>query len=208
MNYGEVRDRSLKLVNQYSIAGETIAESYNNQADYLLRIPPLVNDAQSIIASGPRQIRESKELNRCNARDFGAFWEYPLPRDLLEIAPGGLLVLDGEHIFYESEYACPDDKRILVPKGVTGTLQLEYFRRPRPLSVSPTDDEELDNNRMTHQAIPYYVAAHLVLQEDAFAYASLYNEWQSQLSGMYLRPQPHRGVVRNAYGDIYGMGDA
>lgn len=31
MTYGEVRDRALKLVNQYSLAGAQIAESYNNQ---------------------------------------------------------------------------------------------------------------------------------------------------------------------------------
>lgn len=206
MTYGEVRDRSLKLVNQYSIAGETIQRSYNNQADYLLRIPPLVNDAQLLIASGPRPIRESKELNRCNAHEYGDMLEFTLPQDLMEIVPGGVLVLDGERAYYESGYVRPDDKRILVPKSIPGVLRLEYFRRPRPLPVDPTDNVELDNNPLTHMAIPYYAAAHLVLQEDAFAYASLYNEWQSQLSGMYQRPQPHRGVVYNVYGDVYEMG--
>ncbi len=205
VTYGEARDRSLKLINQYSLAGDAIADSYNNQSDYLLRIPELIDDAQLLIASGPRPIRDSKELNPNSARDLGAFLEYQLPRDLMEIVPGGILVLGGDQFYYESGYVCPDDKRILVPKTVTGTLRLEYFRRPRPLPASPTDDEELDNNRMTHQAIPYYVAAHLVMHDDAFAYSALYNEWQSQLNDMYQKPQPHRTVVRNAYGDFYNV---
>ena len=112
MTYGEIRDRALKLVNQYSLAGEQIAESYNNQAEYVMRVPELVDDAQMIIASGPLPIRASKVLERSQAKDYGELLEYRLPVDLMQIAPGGLLVLDGERFYYESGYVQPDDKRI------------------------------------------------------------------------------------------------
>lgn len=205
MTYGEVRDRALKLVNQYSLAGAQIAESYNNQADYVMRVPELVDDAQMVIASGPRPIRESKVLERSQAKEYGEMLEYRLPGDLMQIAPGGLLVLDGERFYYESGYAQPDDKRILLPRSITGTIRLEYYRRPRQITPDQEDADELDNSPLTHNAIPYYVAAHLVLQDDAFAYSALYNEWQNQLNGMYQRPQPHRGRVQNAYGDFYNV---
>lgn len=205
MTYGEVRDRALKLVNQYSLAGAQIAESYNNQADYVMRVPELVDDAQMIIASGPRPIRESKVLERSQAKDYGELLEYRLPGDLMQIAPGGLLVLDGERFYYESGYVQPDDKRILLPRSIAGTIRLEYYRRPRQITPDQEDADELDNSPLTHNAIPYYVAAHLVMQDDAFAYSALYNEWQNQLNGMYQRPQPHRGLVQNAYGDFYNV---
>ena len=47
---------SLQLINQYSIAGTSIAPSYNNQQDYLLRIAPLVHDAQNYIATTAKKI--------------------------------------------------------------------------------------------------------------------------------------------------------
>lgn len=205
MTYGEIRDRALKLVNQYSLAGSTIDESYNNQADYLMRVPELVDDAQMVIASGPRPIRDSKVLEPRRAKDFCGMLEYRLPSDLMQIAPGGLLVLDGDRAYYESGYMQPDDSRILLPRSVTGTVRLEYYRRPQQITPGQKDDDELDNNPLTHNAIPYYVAAHLVMQDDAFAYSALYNEWQSQLNDMYQRPQPHRGLVHNAYGDFYNV---
>ena len=46
MKYGELRDQVLKLLNQYTVAGAPVAETYNNQADYLKRIPSFANDAR------------------------------------------------------------------------------------------------------------------------------------------------------------------
>ena len=46
MKYGELRDQVLKLLNQYTVAGDPVAETYNNQADYLKRIPTFANDAK------------------------------------------------------------------------------------------------------------------------------------------------------------------
>ena len=63
----------------------------------------------------------------------------------------------------------------------------------------PHDDLLLDNAPETHRAIPYYAAAHLLLHEDAFAYATLMNEWQTQLLSLYRLPQPSRSVVTDAY---------
>ena len=45
MTYGQVRDHVLMLLNQYTIAGSAVEPSYNNQQDYLARIPALVSTA-------------------------------------------------------------------------------------------------------------------------------------------------------------------
>lgn len=52
----DVQDITLQLINQYSIAGSLVSASYNNQQDYLLRIPLLVNDAQNYIATTAKKI--------------------------------------------------------------------------------------------------------------------------------------------------------
>ena len=51
MTYGQVKSYILQLLNQETIAGGTVADNYNCQADYLLRIPHLVNDAMTEIAA-------------------------------------------------------------------------------------------------------------------------------------------------------------
>ena len=56
MKYGELRDQVLKLLNQYTVAGYPVAETYNNQADYLKRIPAFANDAMMEIATTTRKI--------------------------------------------------------------------------------------------------------------------------------------------------------
>ena len=51
MTYGQMRDRVLMLLNQYSIAGGKIRVTYNNQADYLTRVPGAVNEALVYLAN-------------------------------------------------------------------------------------------------------------------------------------------------------------
>ena len=45
MTYAEIKRQTLELANMYSIAGEPVPGSYNNQQDYLNRIPSLINTA-------------------------------------------------------------------------------------------------------------------------------------------------------------------
>jgi len=62
MTVKECKDAVLKLINQYSIAGGTVALSYNNQADYIARMIPLINDAQMEIAKTVRRIPAQFEI--------------------------------------------------------------------------------------------------------------------------------------------------
>ena len=39
MTYGELKNYVLQLLNQYSTAGTLTPPTYNNQADYLARLP-------------------------------------------------------------------------------------------------------------------------------------------------------------------------
>lgn len=319
MTYGQVRDESIKLYNQYSLAGEKIERTYNNQADYLIRIPGLVDEAMQEIASGPRRIQEYTELRLDPTRDSLGAPTYLLPPDLMDIVPGGFLVIEDKYAEprYDSCWARPDEWHVVFSKRRPdwhGRVFLEYYRNPKSLldivrcgkaiekfeltvptgatsikiagcsdhqapalytvsgdtetevtltvtsaavlngitgdvknldaleqkpkvgtaSVTagttvrisgwakpgdgifafygsaglvsiaaapyePPDCTPLDNAPETHTPIPYYVAAHLILGEDAFSYGSLYNEWVAKLNRLYQLPQPHRNIVEDVY---------
>ena len=62
MDYKWARDFTLELINQYSIAGGEIATTYNNQADYIRRIPKLLNDAQIYVATNAGKIRTITDM--------------------------------------------------------------------------------------------------------------------------------------------------
>ena len=65
----------------------------------------------------------------------------------------------------------PDVIQKLIESGVAQAL------RDRGYGDKPTD-----NVPETHYAIPYYVAAHLVMYDDFSVYASLYNEFETKLA--------------------------
>lgn len=205
MNYGQVRDAAFKLLHQFSLGDEEIPRTYNDQGDYLRRVPELVDDAMWIIASGPRRIHAAKPLERLHSRDRGGMCCYTLPGDLMEIVPGGLLILEGGESRYESGYVRADACHILLPR-CRGEVWLEYYRRPRSCledlpegRTEPCGCTNLDNTPDTHRAIPYYVAAHLALQDDETVYLALMKEWRELLYRLSPLPQPHRGLVTDVY---------
>ena len=179
MTYGQIRDAALKLLQQYSLADAPIPRTYNEQGDDLRRIPELVDDAMWIIASGPRRIHAAKPLERLPERDRGGMMCCALPANLMEIVPGGLLVLEEGEPRYESGFVRCDEGHILLPR-TRGEVWLEYYRRPRSCvdaiaagQTEPCDAYDLDNTPDAHRAVPYYVAAQLALREDETVSAAL-----------------------------------
>jgi len=199
MTYKWARDFALELINQYSIAGQEIPTGYNNQADYLKRIPKLLDDAQMYVATTAGKIRTITALRSLPRRELGAWWLYQLPQDCWQVCSGGLVRYDGPVLERYHEYRSVGDNGIAVPKELDGELVLEYYRYPLMVGDSPKDDAELDNTREAQMVLPYYVAAHLVMQDNSFAYASLYNEFEAKLARLAEQLQTELTVVEDAY---------
>ena len=209
MNYGEIRDASLQLINQYTIAGSIYASSYNNQQDYLNKIPFLINDCLIEVASTVHRYPSQTILDPEKGEEYGNWIRFVLPDDLLEIIPGGLLVPDADKRRGESSiwtrYKIEPD-HILIPRYVDKPLILPYYRRPQllPFSGIPADDTAIDAPIRVQMAIPYYVAAHLVMEDDAFRYASLLNEFTTKMSNLVPAPYTEIQEVRDVYGSFDG----
>lgn len=199
MNYKWAKEFTLQLINQYSVAGQRIADTYNNQADYLNRIPALLDDAQMQAATTTAPIRELDNLNNLRCDDNGGWLVYTLPENCWQMSSGGLIQYDGEEFRRFHRYHPVGKNKIAVTKGLTGEVQVEYLRYPRLLGANPKDEDELDNTLAVQMALPYYAAAQLVMQDDAFAFSALSNEFESRLARLAEHPHTDLNTVEDAY---------
>lgn len=202
MNYEWARDFTLELINQYSVAGDVVAMSYNNQADYIARIPKLLNDAQMHIATTVRRIREMVPSTELKSEVRGDWRVYTVPDDCWQMSGAGLVLFNrGETLRYH-KYRNIGAKQFAVPVSMTEEFWLEYFRYPKLLSFKPGNDDELDNTQEAQFALPYYAAAHLVMYDNMHAYGVLFNEWEGKLERLYELPQTDMGTVEDAYSGL------
>ena len=142
MTYGELKRQALMLISQYSIAGTTVPASYNNQADYIMKIPLLVDSAEMEIATTVKPIIKKKVLR------------------------------SPPHDAY----------RIISQRKKGNKTEYVYHAFPKSVGAEPEDDLILENTPETHPVIALYVAAHLVLDDDTYKYASLYSEYRTKLA--------------------------
>ena len=202
MNYGQVKNQVLKLLDQYSVAGNEVEPSYNNQQDYLNRIPGLVNDAVMEIATTVRKIPTVMGLCELPYEDLGEAYRYQLPRDFYQLISGGVVKTRGGTVLHTNLYQTQGRSFLIVPKAEAGDCSIEYYRYPMLLADRPKDTDELDNAPETHFAVPYYAAAFLASRDDPYLCALLNNKYDDKLAAM--------GAGLNAevsqVSDVYGFG--
>lgn len=198
MTYGELKEFVLQLLNRYSIAGENIPMSYNDQADIVARIPALTRDALHYMATTCRRLREVAPL--AAPTPVGAYALYQLPDDCYQIC-GGLLRLgdDGEVTRYRN-YRTVGGRQLLIPAADKGAFMVEYFRYPCVLPAKPEDDDFLDCPPEAQVAIAYYVAAHLAMEDNNYLHAALHNEFEIKMLRLQEGQMVECGVVEDVYG--------
>ena len=198
MKYADTKREVLSHINQYTMAGSQVAPSYNNQADYLNRIPVLLNEALVNIRTLVKPIPVVLPLEA--GEPYGGMTRYELPEDCWTIKTGGVSVIRDGQFRRTNQYRLQGRKYILVPDD--GSYTVEYYRYPvqLPLDNTLTDDYEVEEDPEVIQTATYYASAYLVLQEDEFAYATLYNDYESRLGrispGITAEVQP----VEDSYG--------
>ena len=209
MNYGQVKKASLQLIFSESIAGDPIALSYNNQADYVRMIPQLVNDGMMYIATTVKKIPAMCSLDSLTKDDSNENYDiFYLPTDCFEIMAGGLILEHRKNDFGEianrvhKNYRFYGGNQLWLPKGQGAHLSLEYWRYPKQFDADVADDEELDNTPDTHSVIPYWVAAHSVEYDDAHRAAFFYNAFEDRIS----RLKPNQSFIEDSrVQDVYGF---
>lgn len=199
MNYGWARDYTLQLIHQYSIAGEKIDPVYNNQADYIVRIPKLLDDAQVYVATSVKKIRATVPVTALSRVRFGENLAYTMPDDFWQMSSAGFVTFEDRVLKRFHRYHVLGDGQFVLDEPVPKPLILEYYRQPVLLGDNPKDTAELDNSLEVQMALPFYAAAHLVMQDNAFAYASLINEFESKLARIQDVPHTEFNIVEDRY---------
>lgn len=188
MTFEQVQNQVLKLLNQYSVAGTLVAPAYNNQQDYLNRVASLANDAVMEIATTARKIPATLDLSTLESEDAGDWVRYELPEDFYQFKTGDtLLTTDDGRLLHTNRYMISGKKYLLVPKREIekgSSYTITYYRYPQLLGDKPAPTDELDNAPETHYAVPFYVAAFLVIHDDSFLFASFYNKFEDKLAKM------------------------
>ena len=198
MKYADIKREVLSHINQYTMAGSQVAPSYNNQADYLNRIPVLLNEALVNIRTLVKPIPVVLPLTA--GEPYGGMIRYELPTDFWSLRTGGVSVIRNGRFRRTNQYRLQGRKYILVPGD--GEYTVEYYRYPvqLPLDSTLTDSYEVEEDPEVIQTATYYVSAYLGLQEDEFADARLYNDYESRLGrispGITAEVQP----VEDSYG--------
>lgn len=209
MTFEQVQNQVLKLLNQYSVAGALVAPAYNNQQDYLNRVASLANDAVMEIATTARKIPATLDLSTLGSEDAGDWVRYELPEDFYQFKTGDtLLTTDDGHLLHTNRYTISGQKYLLVPKREIeegSSYTITYYRYPRLLSDKPAPTDELDNAPETHYAVPFYVAAFLVIHDDSFLFASFYNKFEDKLAKMSAGLSVEARSVDDVYN--FGMGE-
>ena len=210
MTFGEVKALVLKLINQYSIAGVDVAESYNNQKDYLRRVTALVNDAVTEIATTARKIPALLELTPEAAEDLGKAYRFRLPDDFYQFKSGDtVLTTEDGRVLHTNRYAIQGSRYVIIPKKELedAACTLTYYRYPRLLDgENPDEAAELDNEPETHYAAAYYAASFLVAQDDAFLCSLLYNKYEDKLGKMGPGVSAEAHATQDLYAANYGDG--
>ena len=198
MNYGELKKFVLQLLNRYSIAGEKTPLSYNDQADIAARIPALAMDAVEYICTSVRKLRSLVPLVAPDR--MGAWLVYHLPDDCYQLC-GGLLRMekDGEITDY-SGYRLAGERQLMIPASEQGEFMVEYFRYPTPLPPEPEDADPIDCPPEAQQAVAYYVAAHLAMEDSNYLHTALYHDFEMKLLRLQEGLTAQCGVVEDLYG--------
>lgn len=199
MQYREIKRRVMEYLNQYSIAGAEIPVEYNNQSDYLHRIPGLINAALVEIYSAVPK-RATAQLRGGQVQ--GNWILYPFPKNCKTICTGG--VYSGADMEPTKQYRLFGGSGILVPNDGL-TYWIEYWQKPEQLilgtnqSGDPEDTYELDEDVEAIEAACVYVASWLALDTDAFDHTALNNLFEGKLARM--RP-PLTAEVQTVGGDF------
>jgi hypothetical protein len=190
MTYQECKNQVLKLLNQYTIAGSSVATTYNNQDDYIKRIPSLINDAMMELSTTVRKIETVYALTAEVATDStDREYRFVMPSDFYQFKSGDSFITWRDKGRHNQAYWYRGKNYVVLPKWIVDNCApvVTYYRYPTLLpeeDASITPGTPLDNALEVHRAIPYYVAGMLAAHDDAFLASTLMNGYEDKLAKM------------------------
>jgi hypothetical protein len=203
MTYGELKNLVLRHIDQYTVAGSPVPLDYNNQADFVNKIPDLTNIALRTIATQAAPLTGTIIPYKDCIDDIllmsNGWCKISMPCDFWRIRGDGIGLMGSDGFRASRNYRFLSAREILVRRDELPTMMITYDRFPR--KVRGVDTEDLDCDESVAQCASFYIAAQLMRTEDPYAYQSLFNEYSNMLSQL-VRPIT-ADFVRSE--DVYGV---
>lgn len=183
MRYKEFEKLVLQHLDQYSVSGIVMPPEYNNHVDQTQRICALANIALRTIATQSAPISAVIAL-----KDDGIKKEslpngmtiVTMPSDFWKLTGKGFPNFENDGYARNSHFQEVAQNQIIVPTREISRTMLTYYRYPRKLHGD--DDEIIDGTDMVADCASFYVASQLARHENAYAYQSLYNEYETMMA--------------------------
>ena len=196
--YRELKRKVLELINQYSVAGETISPAYNNQSDYIARIPGLINDALQRIRTEARP-RVSTYMFSNGGTLYGDMKMHSLPMGYRGVKTGGVYRISEGKFEPFGGYRLIGETSVLFPDD-GASYMMEYYAAPDYIPENPSDEYDMDEDPEILTAACYFAAAMLVVDRNEYHYTVLYNEFQRRVAGMVRPPTAEISTITDVYG--------
>lgn len=170
MKIGDIKTKATQIIREYSNNGSLIGSGEN--ADYLLSMNSFINDAQFEIANKHPIIKklilgEPDEVTELNNK-------YNMPSNFKGLK--NIKVSDYPFEDYEFE-----EDTLVIPKCYDGTFNLWYFANPTEITNSTTDNIDLEVSLDLQMTIPYYVAGHVIIDENPSLAQFFLDEYSTKL---------------------------
>lgn len=186
MNLGEIKNRVLKLINEYSDRGNLIPKG--NNFDYLTRMNSFIDMAQSEIS---QQVKIPALATFTSSSESFNMATYTLPADLKELNS----IYFNDMGFYDYYII----GNTLYYREYKGEFRISYYKYPEHINDLTPDALELDVCIEGQQIIPLYVASNLLLDEYPDMSDNLMAQYMARL--MKLKPnQSSISTIVNVYG--------
>lgn len=199
MNIGQIKEMSLKLMDEYSLSG--ILEGGQLTLDYTLKMNMLIDMAQNeisdhvgIYATSIIDTNVTAPTITQNGYNF-----YDLPADIKDFR---YVVIDNQPLPLSQDNYEVINGQFKISTGFNNCVfEIHYYKYPDPIIASSPDDTDLEVDLYTQYAIPYFVAGMCgaSASEDTQLSDKLLSVWAVKLNAMTKReiraPRRSREVV-------------
>lgn len=187
MNLKQIKDSTLRIINEYSNKGAITPEIKNK--DYILRMNDLINDFQMEVCRVRRIVAEPIQVtvisNGSNLNKFD------MPNDFMELKE----ILNNNFEF--KSFTWQGKKTLCIPTSYSGVYDVFYFKYPEIVDSATPDTYELEVDIDAQTLAKYYVGGHLMLSEDNTIAYQLLNEYNLKLANLTAGHQRQTQIISN-----------
>lgn len=181
MNLGEGKKKVLMLMDEYSSGGEITKDE-----DIEAKMTAFFDIAQKEVAK-VKKIRKTRKVEVS-----GEGRNVYLPSGCVGVEA---VWVNGEECTERAKWR---GNILVIPKGLRGTIEIDYFATPETIPNDAQDTYEFELEEDACNALPYFVASQQLITDLIVDYAGLYAIYQSMV-GTLSTDAPGRVSMRNSF---------